>query len=102
MNKFKIFLLGFLLLLATVNFTDDIAKNMAIAKRSDDFYLFHLSVPANDYTVIGEIKLPGIVRDASPDGLLKNIIRRAKDKGVKFDAIIVGDNYEKSEMIIFK
>ncbi len=102
MKVLKICLLGFIVLMATVNFTDNVPKNMAIAKRDGDFYLFHLSLPANDYIVIGEIKLPGIVRDASPDGLLKNIIKRAKEKGVKFDAIIIGDSYEKSEMIIFK
>lgn len=102
MNKLKIGLLGFLLLMATVNFTDDIAKNMAIAKRDGDFYLFHLSVPANDYTVVNIIKLPGVVRDASVMGLYKNLCKRAEKEGIRFDGLIISDDMGSAEMIIYK
>ena len=101
MNRLKIFVLGFVVLMATVNFTDNTAKNQAIAKREGDFYLFHLSIPANDYIVVNTIKA-GTTWSGSPDQLFDNLIKKAKKEGIKFDGLIISDNMGSAEMIIYK
>ena len=101
MNRLKIFVLGLFILMATVNFTENDARNLAIAKREGDFYLFHLSIPANDYIVVNTIKA-GTTWSGSPDQLFDNLIKKAKKEGIKFDGLIISDNMESAEMIIYK
>jgi len=102
MNRLKIFILGFVVLMATVNFTANDTKNTGIVNRNGDYYVFHLSVPANDYTVVNIIKLPGVVRDASVMGLYKNLCKRAEKEGIRFDGLIISDDMGSAEMIIYK
>lgn len=102
MNRLKIFILGFVVLMATVNFTANDTKNTGIVNRNGAYYVFHLSVPANDYTVVNIIKLPGVVRDASVMGLYKNLCKRAEKEGIRFDGLIISDDMGSAEMIIYK
>lgn len=87
--------------MVTANFTENETKNVGIAKMDHGLYIFHFSIPANDYTVINRVKA-GVTWSGTPGQLYESLLKKVKKENLKCDGVIINDEMTECEMFIYK
>lgn len=78
-------------------------NNTAEVQQCQGMYVFVNSMPVKEYTVLGRVKVPGVVWSNTPKAMFDNLIKRAVREYKDADAVIIDDmSLERATVIQFK
>ena len=97
--KQKIILLA--IALSAIAFTVENKNNSATVKESDDILIFCYSKPVEKYEILGMAKINGLVKNEKGAHMVDLLVEKAKKNFPSGEAIIVGSDFQKCEVIKF-
>jgi len=77
-------------------------KAAAVTEQVNGIHVFAYSKPSTKYDILGTVKVKGIVSSEDGPHMVELLTQYAKRDHPSGEAIIVGSNFEKAEVIRFK
>lgn len=85
-----------------LSFKLSIDKTSASVSAVDGINVFAFSKPTAKYDILGMVKIKGIVKNEKGPHMVELLVEYAKKDYPSGEAIIVGSDFEKAEVIRFK
>lgn len=100
--KTKITVLISALALVFFSFKLSVDKTSAVAEEMNGVKVFAFSKPVSKYDILGMVKVKGMVKSEKGPHMVNLLTEYAKKDYPSGEAIIVGADFEKAEVIRFK
>lgn len=100
-NKITISIVALVIAAASFTAFTQITEHLAKPNQVEGFYIYQQSTPTDQYIYLGTVK-PQVTMSNTPEQLLKSMINQAHKKYSNATALIVSDDMNKADAVMFK